>query len=148
MHAPNDLVLSAAHPLPFKNDKHSRLTVKFKTRTTKCIGKYGLKHGFKTFSFKIKRVDACEGHSKCLHSLSLTPSYTRVYNDHRRHTIGMVHRDLMFCIWLHDCLLVVEPGFFCPVQFCRHVFHHNDLSDSRWAGEKWFEKTIFLSCSK
>lgn len=79
MHASNDLVLlPALYPLPFKNDKPGTLKVKFKTRTMKGARKYGLKHDFKTFSFKIKCVDVREGHGICLYSLSLIPSYTRV----------------------------------------------------------------------
>lgn len=50
MHAQNDLVLlPGPYFLPFKNDKHSMLKVKFKTRTVKDVGKYRLKHDFKTF---------------------------------------------------------------------------------------------------
>lgn len=69
MYAPNDLeLLSAPYHLPFKNDKHSILKVKFKTRPMKGEGKYGQKHDFETFAFKTKCVDVHEGHSMCLYS--------------------------------------------------------------------------------
>lgn len=71
MYAPNDLeLLPPPHPLPFKNDKHSILKVKFKIKPMKCVGKYGRKHDFKTFAFKTKCVDVHEGHSTCLYSFS------------------------------------------------------------------------------
>lgn len=71
MYAPNDLeLLPAPYPLPFKNDKHSILKEKFKTRPMKDVEKYGQKHDFKTFTFKTKCVDVREGHSTCLYSFS------------------------------------------------------------------------------
>lgn len=79
MHTSNDLVLlPAPYSLPFKNNKHSMIKVKFKTRTMKGAGKYGLKYDFKTFLFEIKCVDSCEGHSTCMHSLFLITSYSHV----------------------------------------------------------------------
>lgn len=148
MHAPNDwALLPALYPLPFKNNKHSTLKVKFKTRIMKGVGNYGLKRDFRIFSFKVKCVDVREGHSVCLCSFCLIPSYEYVHNN-LGHTTGMEHRDLTFSYVNALLPFGSSAVFVCPVQFCRHVFHHNDLSDSRWVGEKWFEKTIFLSHSK
>lgn len=103
MHSPDDLVLLPALYLrPFKNDKHSMLKVKFKTGTGKGIGKYELKHDFKTLSFKIKCVVVHERCSVCLYSLSRFPSYKHMCNN-LRCTTGMASRGFIFCF--RDSLL-------------------------------------------
>ena len=78
----------------------------------KGAGKYGLKHDFKTFTFKIKCVHVREGHSVCLYSFSLIPSYKRVY-DNLRHITGMANRDFIFCYVDARLPLVVVLCFVC-----------------------------------
>lgn len=78
MNAPNDLeLLPAPYPLPFKNDKHSILKVKFKTRPMKDVEKYGQKHDFKTFTFKTNVwIYVKDIAHVCI--VSLIPSYNSV----------------------------------------------------------------------
>lgn len=115
----------------------------------KNMEKYGLKHDSKAFSFKIKFVDVREGQSTCLYTFSLIPSC--VCNS-LRHTSGMENREFIFC-YVDTLLPFASRAMFCFI-LCSFVDMSSIIMTFLTADElgenggKWFEETIFLSCSK